>query len=101
MHHNVVRSLTPGFQPLTLINPDNVCMYRLFAVLVRLSQQSPSIELVFTSFLSLLDGLLPLKDLKVDIASVDLALIGWLLLLLGHVLDTCIVQCKPSVSGTG
>lgn len=76
-------------------------MYRLFAVLVSLSQQSPSIEPVLTSFLSLLDGLLLLKDLKVDMESVDLTLVGWLLLLLAHVLDTCIVQCKPATSGIG
>ena len=76
-------------------------MYRLFAVLVSLSQQSPSIEPVLTSFLSLLDGLLLLKDLKVDMESVDLTLVGWLLLLLAHVLDTCIVQYKPPTSGIG
>jgi len=68
---------------------------------VSLSQQSPSIELVLTSFLSLLDGLLPLRDLKVYVESVDLTLVGWLLLLLAHVLDTCIVQCNPATSGTG
>lgn len=66
-----------------------------------LSQQSLSIELVLTSFLSLLDRLLLLKDLKVDMDSVDMTLVGWLLLLLAHVLDTCIVQCKPASSGIG
>ena len=76
-------------------------MFRLFAVLVNLSQQSPSIELVLTSFLSLLDELLLLKNLKVDLESVDLTLVSWLLLLLQHVLDTCIVQCEPTSSGTG
>ncbi|XP_068681369.1 baculoviral IAP repeat-containing protein 6-like isoform X1 [Montipora foliosa] len=68
---------------------------RLFAVLVSLSQQSPSIEVVLTSFLNLLDELLLLKDLKVDIESLDMTLVGWLLLLLAHVLDNCIVQSKP------
>ena len=76
-------------------------MFRLFAVLVNLSQQSPSIELVLTSFLSLLDGLLHLKDLKVDLESVDLTLVSWLLLLLQHVLDTCIVQSDPTATATG
>lgn len=66
-----------------------------------LSQQSPSLESVLASFLSLLDGLLLLKNLKVDLESVDLTLVGWLLLLLQHVLDTCIVQCEPTSSGTG
>lgn len=78
-----------------------ICLFRLFAVLVSLSQQSPSVELVLTSFLSLLDGLLPLKNLKVDLEAVDLTLVGWLLLLLQHVLDTCIVQCEPTLPGTG
>lgn len=78
-----------------------ICLFRLFAVLVSLSQQSPSVELVLTSFLSLLDGLLPLKKLKVDLEAVDLTLVGWLLLLLQHVLDTCIVQCEPTLPGTG
>lgn len=77
------------------------CIFRLFAVLVSLSQQSPSLESVLTSFLSLLDGLLLLKNLKVDLESVDLTLVGWLLLLLQHVLDTCIVQCEPTLSGIG
>lgn len=66
-----------------------------------LSQQSPSLESVLASFLSLLDGLLLLKNLKVDLESVDLTLVGWLLLLLQHVLDTCIVQCEPTSSVTG
>ena len=66
-----------------------------------LSQQSPSAEPVLTSFLSLLDDLLLLKNLKVDIDSIDLTLVGWLLLLLAHVLDACIVQCKPAVSAVG
>lgn len=78
-----------------------ICLFRLFAVLVSLSQQSPSIELVLTSFLSLFDGLLPLKNLKVDLEAVDLTLVGWLLLLLQHVLDTCIVQCEPTLPGAG
>ena len=64
-------------------------------MLVSLSQQSPSIEVVLTSFLNLLDELLLLKDLKVDIESLDMTLVGWLLLLLAHVLDNCIVQSKP------
>lgn len=68
---------------------------------MRLSQQSPSIELVLTSFLSLLDGLLLVKDLKVDLESADLALISWLLLLLQHVLDTCIVQSDTTASTNG
>lgn len=68
---------------------------------MRLSQQSPSIELVLTSFLSLLDGLLLVKDLKVDLESADLALISWLLLLLQHVLDTCIVQSDTTPSTNG
>lgn len=76
-------------------------IFRLFTVLVSLSQQSPSLESVLTSFLSLLDGLLVLKNLKVDLESVDLTLVGWLLLLLQHVLDTCIVQCEPTLSGIG
>ena len=76
-------------------------MFRLFAVLVSLSQQSPSIELVLTSFLSLLDELLVIKNLKVDLEAVDLTLVGWLLLLLQHVLDTCIVLCEPTTSETG
>ena len=71
------------------------CFTRLFSVLVSLSQQSPSVEPVITSFLSLLDGLLVVKDLKVDTESIDLTLVGWLLLLLAHVLDNCIVQSKP------
>ena len=58
-------------------------------------------EPVLTSFLSLLDDLLPLKNLKVDIESIDLTLVGWLLLLLAHVLDACIVQCKPSATAVG
>lgn len=74
---------------------------RLFAVIVNLSQQSPSVEPVLTSFLSLLDDLLLLKNLKVDIDSIDLTLVGWLLLLLAHVLDACIVQCKPSATAAG
>ena len=74
---------------------------RLFAVIVNLSQQSPSVEPVLTSFLSLLDDLLLLKNLKVDIESIDLTLVGWLLLLLAHVLDACIVQCKPSATAVG
>lgn len=68
---------------------------------MRLSQQSPSIELVLTSFLSLLDGLLLVNDLKVDLESADLALISWLLLLLQHVLDTCIVQSDTTASTNG
>ena len=68
---------------------------------MRLSQQTPSIELVLTSFLSLLDGLLLVKDLKVDLESADLALISWLLLLLQHVLDTCIVQSDTTASTNG
>ena len=76
-------------------------VYRMFVVLVGLSQCSPSIELVLTSFLRLLDEQLLLKDLKVDVPSVDLTLVGWLLLLLSHVLDTCIVQCKPFSSKIG
>ena len=58
-------------------------------------------EPVLTSFLTLLDDLLPLKNLKVDIESIDLTLVGWLLLLLAHVLDACIVQCKPSATAVG
>ena len=58
-------------------------------------------EPVLTSFLSLLDDLLLLKNLKVDIESIDLTLVGWLLLLLAHVLDACIVQCKPSATAVG
>ena len=58
-------------------------------------------EPVLTSFLSLLDDLLLLKNLIVDIESIDLTLVGWLLLLLAHVLDASIVQCKPSATGVG
>ena len=58
-------------------------------------------EPVLTSFLSLLDDLLLLKNLRVDIDSIDLTLVGWLLLLLAHVLDACIVQCKPSATAVG
>ena len=68
---------------------------------MRLSQQSPSVELVLTSFLSLLDGLLLVKDLKVDLESADLMLISWLLLLLQHVLDTRIIQSESSTSANG
>ena len=81
--------------------PFALSISRLFAVIVNLSQQSPSVEPVLTSFLSLLDDLLPLKNLKVDIESIDLTLVGWLLLLLAHVLDACIVQCKPSATAVG
>ena len=82
-------------------HPFALSISRLFAVIVNLSQQSPSVEPVLTSFLSLLDDLLPLKNLKVDIESIDLTLVGWLLLLLAHVLDACIVQCKPSATAVG
>ena len=74
-------------------------LYSVFAVLVTLSQKSPCVEDILSSLLQLLDTLLSPDQDSCHEAG-DVSLLGWVLTLLAHVLDTCVMQSssKPTAS---
>ncbi|KAK3718781.1 hypothetical protein QZH41_014030 [Actinostola sp. cb2023] len=75
---------------------------RVFVVLSVLAQQSPDVALVLTSLLSLLDYVLSGTSKKgsIDIQEIDISLVGWIVLLLAHILNTCGVgKTQATASG--
>ena len=73
-------------------------------VIAGLGKMSPNVERVLESLLQLVGKLLAAGDQpKGQLAneSVDLSLVGWLLLMLTYILDSCIVNGKTAVTDIG